>query len=466
MNTDHLRLSRQASISVLATASVYGRNFLLIPLLTRYLNAGEYGAWVQIISLVEVLSVAGTLQLNTALLRFFPGRKKSGHAADDVASVILLGALIGLLLAGLSTLASPWLARLFLGSEQYASSLSWAFAVLPAGIVLNLLFMYLRASRQIGLYSGLLIAESCGYIVLSLVFLNTGYGIVGVVWALLVVRLLIGGITGLVAFKKLGLQMPTFSCIGLYLRFCLPLLPVGIFVWVNSLSDRYVISFFSGPEATGVYSISYALGSIVGLFFAPISFVLPPAITELWEEDRHSQIKEYLFYGQKYPLLLAFPALIAMTVLNRLFIENLATAQFMANPLLIALTASGIIVMNMSAYVENMVRLAGKTSIFPLYYGICSLFNMVANVVVVPLVGLEGAAAATFLTYALLLGLMYSYVRPIFAFEWNMSFVLKGGLAGLAMGLVLMPFRDGDLVMQLSGLVFGVVVYMAALFLM
>ena len=49
------------------------------------------------------------------------------------------------------------------------------------------------------------------------------------------------------------------------LRFCLPLMPTTIMWWVMNVSDRYVISFFLGTAATGIYAVACKIPSLLSL---------------------------------------------------------------------------------------------------------------------------------------------------------------------------------------------------------
>ena len=97
-----------------------------------------------------------------------------------------------------------------------------------------------------------------------------------------------------------------------HLRYCLPLLPLGLLQWIINASDRYFISYFCAPETVGIYAVSYAIGSITSLAYAPIFFVLVPTLVELWNAQTPKETLEYLKFVQKYPFLLAVPGILIL----------------------------------------------------------------------------------------------------------------------------------------------------------
>lgn len=55
------------------------------------------------------------------------------------------------------------------------------------------------------------------------------------------------------------------------LAYSVPLIPNGIMWWVVNASDRYIIGYFLGYEATGIYSVAAKFPTLLtmlyGIFF-------------------------------------------------------------------------------------------------------------------------------------------------------------------------------------------------------
>ena len=43
------------------------------------------------------------------------------------------------------------------------------------------------------------------------------------------------------------------------LRYCIPLIPTAIFWWVMGVSDRYMVKWFLGSDANGIYAVAYKI---------------------------------------------------------------------------------------------------------------------------------------------------------------------------------------------------------------
>jgi len=51
------------------------------------------------------------------------------------------------------------------------------------------------------------------------------------------------------------------------LRYSLPLVPNGLMWWIMNVSDRYMLTFFLGYSATGLYSVSAKFPTIISLLY-------------------------------------------------------------------------------------------------------------------------------------------------------------------------------------------------------
>ena len=463
MNKRYVKSSRQVGIAFGASLSIYLRGLLLIPILTRALGTAEYGAWVQMFACTELLLGIAVLGLDSAFVRFLPSRRREGHLTEDFVSILSGVGVVGAALALLGIYVSDGLSRVFLGTTEMTVFFQLSFGLLPVSAMAKIILTYFRASQQIALYSFLMMFESFGFVGLAIFLVIEGFGLLGVIGGLLVLRAMICIIGCFITVRQIGFKSPKFSGSRSYLAFGLPLVPLGIFTWVTNISDRYVLAAFHGPEEAGIYSVSYGLGSVVGFLFSPLFFVIGPVLTELWESNDLETLKEHLKYCQKYTLLVAVPLTVVLTVYSGPILEFVATSEFLASPSVMCLTAVGIIVMNLGALVEIALNLALKTRIIPVIYAACAFFNLVANMLAVPAFGMIGAAATTFLTYFLQLVLVYTSVKRFFPFAWNFSFLNRSLLAALPMIACLLYFREQGMLGNIGGFFLGVGIYIIGL---
>jgi O-antigen/teichoic acid export membrane protein len=439
MNASFVRFSRQTLVGGVSTGLVYLRTLFILSLLTRSFGADGYGVWVQLFVGTELLAGVAGLGLNFALLRYIPTRTDRRHAAGDLWSVLLICGFASLILMGIGWVSAAWMARIFLGGDSQARVVQIALLLIPVSGFLNLVLIYFRAAREAGVYVWLVAAETGGWLLLSAVVFFLETGIETMVVGLLVVKgLVVAAGCGRVLWSS-GTWRPRLATVAPYVHYGLPLLPLGILSWVLNASDRYLLSYFCGSEVAGIYAVSYGIGSIAGLAYAPVFFVLLPATAAAWNADRHEEVAEYLRFAQKYPFLLVVPIVLLLTWYAQETIGIVATSQFSATPALIGCVATGIVIMNIGAMAQTVLNLDYRSRRILVISVSAAAFNIIANAVVIPFYGAAGAAATTLMTYALQTTTTHLMSRSILPFPWQWGLMVKALLAAtpLALGLAL-----------------------------
>jgi len=271
--------------------------FILLPLITKTLGAYDYGIWAQISITISLLTPMALLGLSMAMVRFLSAEKDPEHIREGLYSIIIFVLFTG---SGISLLV-------FLLADPLAISVFGDIATSPfikVGSFLILLsaldqlaLFYFRISQQTRSFAILTIFQSFGQFFLILALLLSGFGLMGVILANLIVNAALFVIAMVQIIAQVGFALPRFSCFAEYLRYSLPLTPNSLIRWVTDSSDRYIIGFFLGVGSVGIYSAAYAIGNLIQLFISPIQFILFPMLSKLYDEGKTDDVKVYLSYS-------------------------------------------------------------------------------------------------------------------------------------------------------------------------
>lgn len=228
----------------------------MVPLYTAVLSTEEYGAYDVIYSTVSLLVPILTLNISDALLRF----PMEGDAdVPAIARIGLLLTLVGSVLALAAQLvpASPWSAFPgvgWLGPLFAATSLYQSLTLLARG---------LERMRDIAVAGVVSSAVTVGLNVLLLVFAGMGldgYFVSSVAGLLLPSAWLVFRMRGPIFGRAKGGLAPLASKM---VRYSLPLAATTVGWWLINTSDRYIVLWFCGVDANGLYSAAYKIPSIL-----------------------------------------------------------------------------------------------------------------------------------------------------------------------------------------------------------
>ena len=457
------------SVGIAASTEILLRlkDFALMPIITKTLGAINYGVWAQVGIITSLIQPIATMGLPNGLYRYLPGKEKL-LVRREYYTVIVIVLISTLFWCALIFLLSKRIASIFFETTENAVFVALAGVSVVVGSLKYLFTSYFRLLTWAKTYSLFILIEAFGIAVLVGFAVYRGYGILGAVYVQLGVLTLIALLASVVVFCNLGLALPTSQGLKKYFAYGVPLIPTSWFLWVMNSSDRFVISYYLGLKDVGLYSLVYNIGYfLVGFIFNPIFLFYSPMVAQLWNEGKREKVREMMEYTVKYGLLLAIPAIFGFYVLGKPLLLLLSTEEFVGGVSLIPFVSVGYIFFLLSAFYEIVIGLAEKTRVVPLVFGSCAALNIALNILMVPRIGILGAALATTISFGAQISFYGIYSRRFFKFKLCMVFIVKSILASTVMASCIYFLIPHSSIMGiLLSFVIGAFLYFGMLFLM
>lgn len=305
-------------------------------------------------------------------------------------------------------------------------------------------------------FAGTSIFRSVGRIGLTILLLNFGYGLFGVVGAGVIVEGISLLLSLMLIIKQIGFSIPSFKQMSEYLRYSLPIAPSGLVMWITDSSDRYIVGYFLGTISVGIYSAAYGLGNLVYLFVVPLQMILFPQISKLWDMGELSAVKLYLSYSLKFFLLISFPAVVGLTVLSKSILVLLTSPEFTSGYMIIPFVALSAVFSGIFQILSNVIFYFKETK-FSLYIIlVASLANIFINILFVPRIGYIAAAISTLLSFVIMTILCYRKMLKYINLKLNYIFFFKIILSSLFMGIIVYFIPLSNLFYQI---ILGIFIY-------
>lgn len=440
------------------------KGLILLPILTKTLGAEIYGTWAMIIATVSLLMPLGLLQLEYAMTRFLTAEKNKIKINEGISSIFVTVMLTASSISMIIFIMSEPLAVVIFGGIGNIIFVKITSLLILLTTLDQAILQYFISFRRMERYSGFVILQTIievlliGYLVLS------GYGLFGAVSSLLLVRAVIVIVGFLLIKSEVGLVTPSFSVIKPYLAFSLPLIPFTFSWLMIDIGDRYVIGYFLGVNAVGIYSVSYAIGSLVVFFCSPIILLLLPALTNLYENEEIEELKNSLKYAFKFFVAISTPTLIGLSILSKSLLVMLSTPEFLSGYTIVPIVGLGVIFFNIDKLFANVLILFKKTKVLSLAYGFSALLNMIMNIILVPMIGILGAAIATLITFVILSFMLGFISFKMLSFDLDVKFIAKSMLSSTMMGYVIWWLNPIGTVNIVISILIAAIVYSGVLF--
>jgi len=424
--------------SLLKHAAVYGAgdiagramSVLLVPIYARMLTTEANGVRVLGFTFVGFAAVFYSLGLNQALLRLIARTDDAGEARKAFSSAFFTIAGLGACLSALLWTFSEALAQGILGSAAYGD----IFRLMGVIILLDSLsepqFTLCRARQRSGTYAAVRLCQhtlQLGLTVILIAFLD--YGIRAVFWSNVV-----SSAFAFVALLPVGVKQlrPVFSASAVrgLLVFGLPFVPSALSQLIIDLSDRFMLKFYLGVDAAGVYGIVYVLSLPMLLLVRVLRAAWVPAILDI--NDRReagplaARVMTYFVAasGLLFLVTVAFRRDLIKLICGGNAADYLPAEGIVAPVTFAYLLFGAYVLLTAGVFAE------GRSRMLPAIVGGGAALNVAINVLFIPRVGLVAAAWSTAAAYGLMVVLLYLSVRRFYPVDFEYRRLAKIAVAG------------------------------------
>lgn len=438
---------------------------ILLPILTKNLPIQDYGIWAQIAVTIGIVTPIASLGLDASMARYLPSLTKKDEIQEIFYSIFLSLLPVYIILSTLIYIFSGVISSsLFNG---YISVVKILSAIVFFECINSLLLDYLRSKQMITKYSLLSIIKSYVQVLAVSFFILMRKGILGAAVGLLLTNITVFLIMACIIYSNIGFKIPKFKNIKEYLSFGLPLLPTAVSGWVVNSSDRYVIGLILGAAAVGYYSPGYSLGSLILMFLAPLSVLLPITLAKHYDENKLQEVNKTLYYSLKYFLAIGIPAVFGLSFLSKSILNILSTPEIAEEGYLIApFVAVSFLLYGVQTIYWQILILKKQTKIGGRLWLIASLLNVLLNFLLVPYTGIIGAAITTLFAFTFAFIVTAYYSNKIYKLDPNFGFILKSIFASIVMSLVIVVCNPTEWVSVVITIGICVVVYFIVLLLL
>ncbi len=440
------------------------RSLVLLPVLAEETGKEGYGVFTQALIAVTFIAPIASLRLETAIVRFV-----ATENARDRLKVLFYSALVcsmgsTLLLTGVLTGLPQLGSRLFFGDGESSGTVVKVGLLITTTVLTLFASNYLRARHRIKLQAIVAILRTILETVAVWLAVAGGGGIDGALLAIVAVDGAFAlGLYAMIA-AEVGAPCLRTGELRTMLAYSVPLVPNGLLRWSVDFADRIILVQLIGVAAVGVYAANYALGSILTLLAMPIGEALFPFLSKCWDEGKTEEVRRYLSAVIRLFLLLGVPVCAGLSLLGGEILDQLAGSGFDGNPRLIFWVAAGALcngIFQMNLYPFHLIR---RTVIITVILGLGVCINIGSNLFLIPIWGIEGAAAATFISFCLMAASAVITARRFIPYAIDLRSTLKiiGASAVMVAVLYRIPAAGWWIILLKS--IAGVLVYFSVLF--
>ena len=404
---------------------VFGGNVLKLGILfslqiimARLLQVESYGGVALASAVINIGAIVGELGLDSGLVRAIP------YYEDDVAEVrgvikagFLISGLVGLTVGVTMFFAAPIIATRVFREPSTTVLLRIAAIGIPFSVLIDISIAMVRGSRdarpQVLIRQ---IIDPVLRITLISALIVAGYGAAGAIGGE-VIAIAVSGIVALVIAVRL-LPLPirgrTVWMHRELLTFSVPLMFSSGMVFLILNTDTFLIGTFLDSASVGTYNAAFRLQDVGMLFLFPTTFLLGPVLTRFGTQNERVAARRIYQTTTKWAVFLTFPLFLLMFLFPELVIRYSFGTQYVEGARSLQILMIPIMTTVLFGANDTALVSLGHNKIVLYVNVLVATLNIVLNVLLIPRIGIEGAALASAAAF-----ILRDNIYSVFLYHWE-----------------------------------------------
>lgn len=442
--------------------------FLALPILARQLAPTELGVLTIAQTLISLGWIFASQWVTSAAMREYVPSREEGKL-DEYSATLAGGVIVSL---GLLMVFGVLLAVAGLVSSAVGSNWLPTFGA-TAGLVVTNVATTLFAAALRPRWSALIdLVSRTGGVALGTYLVWDGHKVGGYLLGLTLASLPTGVVATLAAWPRLrAVTRPRFSELGAWGRFGLPIAVSSGLFWALLLVDRYLLALLRTTNDVGVYSVGAVVGDkAVSIPLFAFYAAARPVLVSTYETSGRAAVERLMHSYTRLLLVIGVPT-VAMAVVTAHPVVNLLVHGFYSQ--LYAPAAAVVPLIAIGSFIDGIGRigsvglgLARRNKATMLAAGIGLGVNVIANLALIPVLGIKGAAIATPISSIAVLTAQRWYARRYVSWFFpyrTAARTIAAGAVGVVAAHYAMSLSHADASKILLAAGIGAVAYVATL---
>lgn len=375
-------------------------SLISFPVFTRVFSVSNYGVLALVFSTLTIVNVFSKMGMQNSIVRFYPeystgcGEREKEFFSTYFYSMIAIGVLALMAFVILVPFLTDNLLSLQNRMPFYAAAL-----FIPAHAITSFVGNIFRARQEPVAFNIVLILETyltllCG---ISFLFL----------FGATVTNFFLGGILGKIVYlayytvrmkndHELSVTAVSNDLFSKAFWYGFPLMLLELAGTLLAYGDRFIIKYYLDTTDVAIYAVGYNLSMyMANAFTGPINSAVQVEYMTIWSKEGKEPTEAYLSKTFKAIMYFGLIFCIVMILNFEYVILLFASRKYLGSIAIAPYVIFGVMVYSLYPVFGAGIFISKKTKNLFYTVSLALLLNFFANVLLVPKVGILGAAIAT-----------------------------------------------------------------------
>lgn len=422
---------------------------LMIVALARLLSPEGYGLLYLTLAILHVAQVFSKLGIAKSGARYLAEYKQRDDAqVPHILKTSLLLNLTTILIVAVILLAGHRSIANLLDEPGLVPLLLLGTIYLVFGTLVRYVRLTLQGYEKIQLSARFHIIETVTRLLFAVGLVLLGFGVLGALGGYIVGAGLVSFLGLLALYTRIYRQHDAAPTIEESLRkriatYSIPITATSTADIADKRVDTILVGFFLNPIAVGFYVVAKQAVEVLVAPAKALGFTLSPTFGAQQAKGANDQAATIYEGALNHALLFYIPAAAGVMLLAEPAIVTIFGPDYRgATPVLQILAVYAVLHATMNLTSSGLDYL-GKAKSRAIAKGVSSTLNVILNILLIPLLGVTGAAYATVATYAIYAGANFYIIDTVFDLDAARlgKTLLVNAMVTLAMVLMVLMLR-------------------------
>ena len=261
--------------------------------------------------------------------------------------------------------------------------------------------------QKMFLFSSVEFLKNLFILLLVLLFFSLGYGLLAPVIAYVIISPLL-----FLLYSPFALRLSRFfkhqitdfkPMTKKIVLFGIPLFAASFAGRIIGYIDTLILTYFRPLSEVGIYNVILPSALILLYFGRAVTSVAFPMSSELWMKKDKGRLSEGIRLIYKYSFVLIIPVIFVLFAFSRSFISLFFGSEYQSGAVAFQILLIGMMLFIVAMISNNIISAIGHPKTVAKITIISALVNVILNIILIPLFGINGAAISTTISYTLVL---------------------------------------------------------------
>jgi O-antigen/teichoic acid export membrane protein len=373
--------------------------YVLIFFIAKFYGPKEQGSYTLAITILQLFAIFSQMGLDNRLIRITAANSSlSDHSIIKTTYLqsLRLTFLSSVVWASIIWLSAPWIAGTFFSKPQLTEHIRIICLAFVPFVFIGLNSAGFRGFKNMTgflAFKGLLPLIAALFL-FGFYFFKTDFGAVNA-YAIGALLVCVASFVGWFRFSKIKdfSFQPKLSTVEI-LKESMPMMLTGSIFFILGWTDNLILGIFRSVEEVGMYDMAFKLSTLSAVVLIAVNAIQAPTFAELYSKGEMKRLQGFIFSSTKLLFYTSFPVTIVLCLFPQEILGIFGSGFKTASTALIIL-AIGNFVNSITGSIGILLQMSGKQKEYNRIIMIAAIGSVLLNFILVPKIGIMGAAISS-----------------------------------------------------------------------